>query len=179
MDILIKKADISNFYIIKNFIPLFRHYIAEVYDELPNIHGVFSYDDCRSLQELCDKREKWLDKPNELFPYIIYYGKIPVGYILISKVLQNSYINSDYFIEALFIVQSARRKHIATTVLKQVTILHQGRWQVNTNCSDKNIPTQMFWRKFVSEFSNGKFEEFIGDTDDGHKLIFRFCNSDN
>lgn len=72
MNVTIKLADKDNFFIIKNFIPLFRQYVAEVYNELPNKYGVFSYDDCRTLQELCDKRESWTEKPDELFPFIIY-----------------------------------------------------------------------------------------------------------
>ncbi len=44
MDINIKLADESDFFTIKNFIPLFRHYIGEVYDELPNKYGIFTYD---------------------------------------------------------------------------------------------------------------------------------------
>ena len=49
MSITIKLADKNDFFIIKNFIPLFRQYVAEVYNELPNKYGVFSYDDCRTF----------------------------------------------------------------------------------------------------------------------------------
>lgn len=177
MDVRLKIADKSDFFIIKNFIPLFRHYIAEVYNELPNQYGVFSYDDDRTLQELCDKREVWLEKPDELYPFIIFAFDRPVGYALISKVAPDSYIKSDYFINALFIVQPARRKGIAMTAVKRILDMFHGRWELHTSSSDRNSSTQMFWRRFITECTNGKFEEFIDKMPDGdEKIIFRFNN---
>lgn len=177
MNVTIKLADKSDFFIIKNFIPLFRHYVAEVYNELPNKYGVFSYDDCKTLQELCDKRESWLKDPNTLFPFIIFAFDRPVGYALISKVPPNSFEKSDYFVNALFIVQPARRKGIASTAIKNIFNMFYGKWELHTNPTDRNIPTQTFWRKLITDYSNGEFEEFIDKTPDrDEKIIFRFVS---
>lgn len=178
MNVTVKLADKDDFFIIKNFIPLFRHYIAEVYDELPNKYGVFSYDECKTLQELCDKRESWLEKPNELFPFIIYAFDRPVGYTLISKVPPGGFEKSDYFINALFLVQSVRRKGIATIAVKQIINLFDGKWELHTNPTERNIPTQMFWKRFITEYTSGNYEELIDKTSDGdEKVIFRFYSN--
>ncbi|WP_315119510.1 GNAT family N-acetyltransferase [uncultured Clostridium sp.] len=175
MNVRVKISDRNDFFIIKNFIPLFRHYIAEVYNELPNKYGVFSYDSDRTLQELCNRRESWLEKPDELFPFIIFAFDRPVGYVLVSKVPLNAFEKSDYFINALFIVQPARRKGIASISVKKIIDMLNGSWELHTNSTNRNMSTQLFWRSFISEYTNGKFEEFIGNTPDGdEKIIFRF-----
>jgi predicted acetyltransferase len=175
MDVRIKIADRNDFFIIKNFIPLFRHYISEVYNELPNKYGVFSYDDDKTLQELCNKRESWLEKPDELFPFIIFAFDRPVGYALVKKVLPNAFEKSDYFINALFVVQPVRRKRIASIALKKIIEMFNGRWEIHTNSTNRNITTQLFWRRFIADYTNGKFEEIIGKTpDEDEKIIFRF-----
>lgn len=182
MEVRIKIADKNDFFIIKNFIPLFRHYIAEVYNELPNRYGVFSYDDDMTLQDLCNKRESWLEKPDELFPFIIFAFDRPVGYALVKKVLSNAFEKSDYFINALFVVQPVRRNGIASIALKEIMGMFDGRWELHTNPTNRNIPTQLFWRKFIDEYTDGKFEELIDKTPDGdEKIIFRFNSrkSDN
>lgn len=177
MSITIKLADKNDFFIIKNFIPLFRQYVAEVYNELPNKYGVFSYDDCRTLQELCDKRESWTEKPNELFPFIIYAFDRPVGYALVSKVLPNSFEKSDYFINALFVVQPVRRKGIASATVKNIFDMFTGKWELHTNPTERNISTQKFWRKLLVGYTNNNYTEFISKTADGdEKIIFRFSN---
>jgi predicted acetyltransferase len=177
MNVTIKLADKNDFFIIKNFIPLFRHYIAEVYNELPNKYGVFSYDDCKTLQELCDKRESWIEKPNELFPFIIFAYDRPVGYAFVSKVPPNAFEKSDYFVNALFVVQPVRRKGIASIAIKNIFNMLNGKWELHTNPTDRNISTQIFWRKLISEYTNGEFEEFIAKTPDGdEKIIFRLIS---
>lgn len=48
---------------------------------------------------------------------------------------------------------------------------------VTIKIADRNIPIQLFWRKFIGEYTDGKYEEFIGKTPDGdEKIIFRFSS---
>lgn len=177
MKVSIKLADKNDFFIIKNFIPLFRQYVAEVYNELPNKYGIFSYDECRTLQELCDKRETWVEKPDELFPFIIYALDRPVGYALVSKVPPDSFEKSDYFLNALFLVEPVRRKGIASIAIKSIFAMFIGNWELHTNPTDRNIPTQKFWRRLLDEYTNENYTELISTTEDGdEKIIFRFSN---
>ena len=175
MDIYVKIANESDFFIIKNFIPLFRHYIGEVYDELPNEYGVFAYDDSKTLQEMCDKRESWIKNPETKFPIIIYAFNRPVGYMFVSKVYSDVFEGNSYFLEALFLVKSVRRKGIGSLVVKQVFDKFKGKWELNTSASERNLETQSFWRKVLNEYRCGKYKEFAAKTEDGsEKIIFRF-----
>ena len=178
MNVRVKLADRDDFFIIKNFIPLFRHYIGEVYNELPNKYGVFSYDDCKTLQELCDKRESWLEKPKELFPFIIFAYEKPVGYIFVSKVQQSVFEKVGYFINALFVVNPVRRKGIASIAIKKVFDIFNGEWELHTSSSDINTPTQGFWKNTLNQYTNGEFIYYIDKTLDGSdKIIFKFSNN--
>jgi predicted acetyltransferase len=175
-NVKIKLANEDDFFIIKNFIPLFRHYLAEVYEELPNKYGIFAYDnETKTLKELCDKRESWLKKPEELFPFIIFAYGIPVGYTFISK---NSNGNtSNYFVNALFIVNSVRKKGIATKAMKMILDSFHGDWELHTSSSNKNINTQMFWRNFIKKVTNNVFYESLIETNDcSKKILFKFRN---
>lgn len=174
---ILKLADKDDFFIIKNFIPLFRHYIASVYDELPNEYGVFSYDESKTLQEMCDQREKWVKDPKNLFPFIIYAFDRPVGYLLISIVQPDSEQECDYFFNALFIVKSVRRKGIASMAVKEIFDRFKGTWELHTSLKESNVPTRHFWRKVISEYTQGNFEEITGITsDDVEKIIFKFTS---
>lgn len=43
---------------------------------------------------------------------------------------------------------------------------------------EKNITGQKFWRKTVSGYANGEYEEKLETTVDGPKMVFRFNNGD-
>lgn len=175
MNIRVKLANKDDFFIIENFIPLFRHYIGEVYNELPNKYGVFSHDDSRTLQELCDKRETWIKKPEELFPFIIFADDRPVGYLLVSKVKQPAFEKSDYFINALFVVSPARRQGVASAAVEKVFDSFGQKWELHTSSSDRNISTQRFWKKTIDQYTKGNFVEYVNKSPDGsEKIIFRF-----
>ncbi|MEN8904602.1 MAG: GNAT family N-acetyltransferase [Clostridiales bacterium] len=176
INVIIELANESNFFIIKNFIPLFRHYLAEVYEELPNQYGIFAYDnETKTLHELCDKRESWLKKPEELFPFIIFAFDRPVGYMLISKSLYENKVT--YFVNALFIVKPVRKNGIGTEVMQKILTLYSGSWELHTSSSGININTQIFWRNFINKITNGVFRESIIKTADGtSKLCFKFSN---
>lgn len=179
MEIELKLATQDTFYIIENFIPLFRHYIGEAYNELPNKHGVFSYDDSRTLQEMSSQRRKMLDQPKELFPYIIFYKEIPVGYLLVAKVIQPALAKSDYFLNALFLVASARRKGIASHAVKIIFDTFKGNWEVHTSASEQNLPTQLFWNKTLEKYTGNHYFSHRDIVEDGScKIIFRSASNE-
>lgn len=175
MDIYVKLANESDFFIIKNFIPLFRHYIGEVYDELPNEYGVFAYDDSKTLQEMCDKRESWVKNPERKFPFIIYAFNRPVGYMFVSKVSSDVFEENSYFVDALFLVKPVRKKGIGSLVVKQVFDKFKGRWELHTSASERNLETKLFWRKVLNEYKCENYKEVTAKTEDGsEKIIFTF-----
>lgn len=179
MNVDIKLSDKDDFFIIKNFIPLFRHYIGEVYNELPNKYGVFSYDESKTLQEMSDKRERWIEHPDELFPYIIYAFDRAVGYMLVAKVKEDAFEKSDYYLNALFVVNPARRKGIAGNAVKKVFDSFKGKWEVHTNASYRNIDTQNFWNKTIQEYTDNNFISYKDKVPDGDEVVIYRFDSNN
>jgi predicted acetyltransferase len=177
MNAYIKLSNADDFFIIKNFIPLFRYYIGEVYNELPNEYGVFAYDDSKTLQEMCAKRESWSMNPETKFPFIIYAFDRPVGYMFVSKISSEVSGKDNYFVDALFLIKSVRRKGIGSLIVKQVFDKFKGKWELHTSASDRNIETQSFWRKVLNEYTCGNYNESISIMEDNsEKIIFRFCS---
>lgn len=42
------------------------------------------------------------------------------------------------------------------------------------NPLEKNMAGQKFWRKTISNYTDGAYVEEFGETFDGHKLIYRY-----
>ncbi|WP_301246232.1 hypothetical protein [Paenibacillus vandeheii] len=73
-------------------------------------------------------------------------------------------------------MQPFRGVGIAEYAAKEVFQRYRGRWELFTNPSEKNKAGQHFWRKTVSNYTQGNYTELQDQTYDGEKLIFRFSN---
>lgn len=177
MNIDVRLTDKNEAYIIKNLYPLYLYDLSVHYDSIPNVHGI--YEDSDDFKTLCDQYEVqnilW-EKPEVLFPYIIIVDGIPAGFALIAT---PPHCNKgiDYFVNEFFLLQSLRGKGIAERVANIIFDQFNGKWELFTNPLEKNIIGQKFWRKTISNYTNGVYVEETGETFDGYKLIFRFNNS--
>lgn len=176
MKIDVQLTDINKSYIIKNLYPLYLYDLSGHYDKLPNIHGIYEdNDDFRTLSDQYEAQNIWWEKPAILFPYLIVADGIPGGFILIAT---PPHCNQgiDYFINDFFLIQSLRGQGIAEYAVNKVFEQWKGNWELFTNPSEKNVVGQKFWRKTISNYTNGNYTEEQGETFDGYKLIFRFNN---
>ncbi|HCW54358.1 MAG TPA: hypothetical protein DG753_11615 [Clostridium sp.] len=128
---------------------------------------------------MCDKRDRWIQHPDELFPYIIYAFDRPVGYMLVAKVKKDAFEKADYYLNALFVISSVRRKGIASKVVKQIFDSYEGKWEVHTNASYRNISTQKFWNKTIQEYTDNNFIHYQDKMPDGDEVIIYRFNSTN
>lgn len=165
-------------YIIKNIYPLYLYDLSEHYVRFPNIHGI--YEDSNEYKTLNDQYEVqniWWEKPDCLFPYLIQIEDKPAGFILIATPPHCSE-GIDYFVNDFFLLRPYRGQGIAEQAAIKVFGQLNGRWEIFTNPSEKNIVGQRFWRKTISNYNQGNYVEMYGDTFDGYKLIFRFDNKE-
>ncbi|WP_078553503.1 GNAT family N-acetyltransferase [Bacillus alkalicellulosilyticus] len=177
MKIDVQLTDKNQAYIIKNLYPLYLHDLSGHYGNKPNVHGVFEdSDDFRTLNDQYDVQNIWWEKPEILFPYLILVDGIPAGFVRIAT---PPHCNKgiDYFVSDFFLLQSFRGKGIAERAANLVFEQFIGNWELFTNPLEKNIVGQSFWRKTISNYTNGAFIEEKGETFDGYKLIFRFNNT--
>jgi len=180
MEIEVQLAHNHEAYIIKNMYPLYLHDLSGHYglktEHTPNKHGIFEMgDDYKTLQDQYDVQNIWWEKPNVLYAFLIRVDGVPAGFIFVATAPHCS-ADTDFFVHEFFLMQPFRGVGIAEHAAKEVFQRYRGRWELFTNPSEKNKVGQHFWRKTVSNYTQGNYVELQDQTHDGEKLIFRFSN---
>lgn len=176
----VKLTDKDEAYIIKNMYPLYLHDLSGHYGlqagHIPNHHGIFEEsNDYKTLQDQYDVQNIWWEKPACLYPFMIIVDGVPAGFELVAAAAYCA-PGIDFFVHDFFLMQPFRGMGIAENAASEVFGRYRGEWELFTNPSEKNKVGQHFWRKTVSNYTQGKFKELYGQTRDGDKLIFRFSN---
>ncbi|MBP1994872.1 GNAT family N-acetyltransferase [Paenibacillus eucommiae] len=180
MKIEVKLTSQDEAYIIKNLYPLYLHDLSGHYGltsgHIPNEHGIFEEsNEYRTLGDQYDAQNVWWDKPNCLYPFLVRVDTIPAGFALIATPPHCAQ-GTDYFVNDFFLLQPFRGKGVAEHAAVQVFENFKGSWEIFTNPSEGNLIGQKFWRKTISNYTKGLYEEEFGTTFDGDKIIFRFNN---
>lgn len=178
MNVEVILATKENAKIIKNMYPLYLHDLSEIYGNVPNEYGIYEegIEPIKTLGEQYDIQNPWFEHPGILFPYITMVDGRPAGFCLVST-KQFAPENVDYYVMEYFLLRPYRGKDIAETAAKQVFNKHQGKWEIYTNPTSKNVKGQKFWHKTINNYTSGNFQEIFGTTYDGDKLILRFNNT--
>ncbi|ASA26493.1 hypothetical protein B9T62_26675 [Paenibacillus donghaensis] len=180
MNVRVKVTDPKDAYLIKNMYPLYLHDLAGHYGpvpgHLPNRHSIFEdSEDYVTLQDQYDVQNIWWEKPGCLYPHLILADDLPVGFALIATP-PHCAPGVDYFVNDFFVMNPFRGQGIAEAAAASVFDSFRGSWQLFTNPSAKNSTAQAFWRRTVSNYTQGQYEEYQGNTFDGDKLVFSFSN---
>ena len=109
----------------------------------------------------------WMDTVHR-FPYVIMKEEKYIGFVLV-RFIQTS--DRNYFsIAEFFVMKKYRRQGIGNAVAKDIFDLHKGQWEVFQ--MEANIPAQKFWKKVITEYTDGKFTQGI----ENGRVIQRFKN---
>ncbi|MFF2092234.1 GNAT family N-acetyltransferase [Paenibacillus sp. NPDC058174] len=180
MKIEVRLTDKNDAYIIKNMYPLYLHDLSGHYGlvpgHTPNKHGIYEDSDHYiTLNDQYQVQNIWWEHPNALFPYLIAADNRPAGFALIAA---PPYCppGADYFVNDFFMLQPFRGNGHAQIAITSLFQRFTGQWELYTNPSEKNGVGQSFWRRTVSHYTKGNYEERTGPTMDGEKLIFKFSN---
>ncbi|GGG72257.1 GNAT family N-acetyltransferase [Paenibacillus radicis (ex Gao et al. 2016)] len=181
MKIEVRLTDKADAYIIKNMYPLYLHDLSGHYGLIPghtpNKHGIFEDGDHYiTLNDQYDVQNIWWEHSKSLYPYLITADDRPAGFALIATPPYCSQ-GVDYFVSDFFILQPFRGNGVAEYAIRTIFERFTGKWEVFTNPSQRNVIGQKFWRRTVSHYTKGNYEEGLGSTFDGEKLIFKFSNS--
>lgn len=120
---------------------LYLHDMSEFTNEAPNESGLY-------VSKYLDLY--WTD--SDRFPYIILENQKPIGFALVRELDLNSFSIAEFFI-----IKHARSKGYGITAAKEIFNKHDGLWHVAQ--IEENIPAQRFWRKVISSYTNGDYEE--------------------
>ncbi|MBE7680868.1 GNAT family N-acetyltransferase [Paenibacillus sp. P13VS] len=166
-------------FIINNIYPLYLHDLSEVWEHKINRYGVFENDDTRTLMEQNRVFDIWWEHPNVLFPYLITVDDIPAGlaFVATSPFIPCPHYN-DYYMNEFFLLRNYRGKGVGEEAVRQIIGKMPGRWELQTNPTERNERAKRFWRKTLNTCTNGKYSEELGHhPEDGEKLVFRFSTS--
>jgi predicted acetyltransferase len=89
----------------------------------------------------------WWQKPDDLYPYMIYRGGAPVGFCLVigARYVAAVGAEGDYSIWELFVDEPFRGSGVAETAVREVLSMMPGRWSVQAMV--KNGRALGFWRR--------------------------------
>jgi len=73
------------------------------------------------------------------------------------RTLDESAAHGTHSIGEFFILKKYRRQGVGRVVAHQVFDLFPGRWSVGQ--IENNCPAQAFWRKVISEYTHGDYQE--------------------
>jgi predicted acetyltransferase len=111
----------------------------------------------------------WEDVNNK-FPYVIKMNDKYIGFVLVKLI---EIENRNYFSMAeFFILKNYRRSGLGKSIAMKVFNLHKGNWEVYQR--DSNKPAQLFWKKVIEEYTNGRYKKRI----EGGKIIQDFDSLD-
>ncbi|GIO92935.1 MULTISPECIES: GNAT family N-acetyltransferase [Paenibacillus] len=177
MNIEVRLCPKEQSFILHNLYPLYLHDIAEIWGIHPNRYGVFEKGDVPTLSEQSKLLDVWWEQPSVLFPYLITVDDIAAGFALVSTPLQVPSPNIQYYLSDFFVLRTYRRQGVARRAAELVFDQFQGAWELQTNPTERNMSTQIFWRKTLNTYTGGKYSELDGvHPEKGEMLVFRFTN---
>lgn len=177
MNIEVRLCPKEQSFILHNLYPLYLHDIAEIWGIHPNRYGVFEKGDVPTLSEQSKLLDVWWEQPSVLFPYLITVDDVAAGFALVSTPPQVPSANTQYYLSDFFVLRTYRRQGVARRAAELVFDQFQGAWELQTNPTERNMSTQIFWRKTLNTYTGGKYSELDGvHPEKGEMLVFRFTN---
>ncbi|ANY73858.1 GNAT family N-acetyltransferase [Paenibacillus ihbetae] len=177
MNIEVRLCPKEQSFILHNLYPLYLHDIAEIWGIHPNRYGVFEKGDVPTLSEQSKLLDVWWEQPSVLFPYLITVDDVAAGFALVSTPPQVPSANIQYYLSDFFVLRTYRRQGVARRAAELVFDQFQGAWELQTNPTERNMSTQIFWRKTLNTYTGGKYSELDGvHPEKGEMLVFRFTN---
>lgn len=96
---------------------------------------------------------------------------------LAGFVLVNEHIlveGNERSIAEFFVMRKYRRQGVGNKAALQVFDRLPSKWEVRV--IDRNLPAQLFWRKVISDYTRGRFQETYLENTDWTGPIFSFDN---
>jgi len=106
------------------------------------------------------------------FAYFIKCNDILCGFVMVNDFCYALRGEDAKVISEFFIMKKYRKLGIGKQIAKQVFSMFPGKWEVNQIPGNK--VSYIFWENVINEFTNGKFEKSIIDTEDGEKQAIVF-----
>ena len=130
--------------VLRKLMELCQYDYSEFENSDVDEHGLFGY--------------KYLDNywtEDGRHPFIVRVGDKLAGFALV-RVIEGTANMAEFFI-----MRRYRRSGIGKVVACRVFDMFPGKWRVEQ--MPGNLPAQAFWRKVISEYTSGYFDDLPGD----------------
>lgn len=147
MDVAIQSAHIDDKSILRNLMELYVYDFSEYMRWDVDAHGLFGY--------------KYLDpywtEPDR-FPFLIRVASKLAGLALVRDITKPD-DEPTHSMAEFFILRKYRRQGVGRIAAHRIFDLFPGQWSVIE--LEANVSAQTFWRKVISEYTGGNFQEEI------------------
>ena len=145
MNIEIQQASLEEKSILRNLLELYEYDSTEFEPRDLDAHGLFGY--------------RWLDHywtEAGRYPFIVRVEGKLAGLVLV-RTLDETENASTYSMAEFFVLRKYRRQGVGQFVSKRIFDRFPGQWSVAQ--VENNSAAQAFWRKVISEYTQGNFQE--------------------
>ncbi|WP_195575524.1 GNAT family N-acetyltransferase [Paenibacillus sp. 1001270B_150601_E10] len=141
--------------ILRNLLQFYHYDFSEFEPELDiNAAGLYEY--------------KYLDHywtEDSRHPFFIKVGEQLAGFALIREIGRLDNDNPIYSMAEFFVMRKYRKTKVGQGAAHQLFQHFPGIWKVGQ--IETNIPAQTFWRKTISRYTNGHYDEIREEDWDG------------
>jgi predicted acetyltransferase len=145
MDIEVIKAAYTDKSVLRNMMELYLYDFSEYDGADLNQHGLYEY-------EYID--QYWTEPVR--YPYFLRVNGSLAGFALI-RTIEPADEEAYYSMAEFFVMKKYRRQYIGKTFANRLFDMHPGKWRVAQE--ENNHPSQVFWRKVISDYTNSIYKE--------------------
>lgn len=141
---------------------LYNYDFSEFSDDDINEYGYFGYPRIDDY---------WNEEGRYPF-FIRVEGKL-AGLVLVRSCCEYTSLTNPHNIAEFFVMKKYRRRGVGRVVAKKIFDMFSGGWEISqwTN----NVPAQEFWKKIISEYTDGRYGTFA--VPEENVVGFTFYNS--
>jgi predicted acetyltransferase len=164
MNVEIQEATFDEKSILRNLMELYIYDASEFEPLDVGAHGLFGY--------------RWLDHywtESDRYPFIVRADGKLAGFVLV-RTLEESKTGIRSIAE-FFILRRYRRQGMGRQVAHRIFDLFPGQWSVAQ--VDANQRAQVFWRKVISEYTQGNFQEIWSNNEEWKGPVQTFSTRAN
>ena len=160
MNIEVQPASLEDKTILRNLMELYAYDFTEFDQCDVDAHGLFGYNHL----------DHYWTEPDR-YPFLVRAEGKLAGLVLV-RTLDESEANPVRSIAEFFILRKYRQQGIGKAVAHQIFDKFPGQWSVAQ--IENNHSAQAFWRKVISEYTKGNFQEKWSNNEEWKGPIQRF-----
>lgn len=133
---------------------VYRDYLSELYVSASR-SGIFP-----ALGEWDARENEFLAgwfSDRSAHPFVILNGADRVGFVLVSRPPSFPHTNVDFRMSEFFVISSARRRGVASSVVDLLFARFNGEWEVLED--EHNRSALAFWRRVIGRHTSGRYRE--------------------